>query len=120
MGTLKDLDVYKLAYQSALSINELTESFPGFEKFSLTDQLRRSTRSVVANIAEAYRKRSYPKHFKSKLSDADSELCETLMWLDFAKDFGYLPIEHHAQLCSAYERIGAMIGKMIRNPHKFQ
>ena len=81
----KDMKVYQLAYSSAMEIYNISKSFPREEIYSLTDQMRRSSRSVCVNIAEGYRKRIYPKHFKSKITDADGECSETMIWLDFAK-----------------------------------
>ena len=94
----RELRVYQLAFESAVQIYELTKGFPAQERYSLTDQIRRSSRSVCANIAEAWRKRRYPKNFVSKLSDADAEATETLVWLDFALHFGYLSADHHKEL----------------------
>ena len=82
----KSLKVYQLAYKLALEIFEISKGFPKEEVYSLTDQIRRSSRSVCTNIAEAYRKRRYPKHFTSKISDADGEASETTVWLDFVFD----------------------------------
>jgi len=80
----KDLNVFKLAFESAMKIFEVSKTWSKEEKYSLTDQIRRSSRSVCANIAEAWRKRRYPAHFVSKLSDADTEAAETEVWLEFA------------------------------------
>jgi four helix bundle protein len=89
----RDLKVYQLAYKAAMEIFELSKLFPKEEKYSLTDQIRRSSRSVAANIAEGFRKRQYPKMFVSKLADADGEATETQVWLDFARDCQYLSPE---------------------------
>jgi four helix bundle protein len=86
----RELRVDQLAFDSALQIQEITKSFPSEERYSLTDQVRRSSRSVCANIAEAWRRRKYPKNFVSKLTDSDSEATETLVWFDFALRFGYI------------------------------
>ena len=86
---------YQKSFELAMEIFETSKIFPTDEKYSLTDQVRRSSRSVSANIAEAYRKRQYPAHFKSKLSDADMENSETQVWLDFALKCGYLKTETH-------------------------
>ena len=88
--THRELDVYKLAFQVAVEIYKLSSKFPKNETYSLTDQIRRSSRSVCANTAEAFRKRKYPKHFVSKLSDSEAEAAETQVWLDFALEFGYI------------------------------
>ncbi len=100
-------------------IFEKTKFFPKEEMYSLTDQVRRSSRSVCANIAEAYRKRIYPKHFVSKLTDADSECAETCVHLDFAKRCGYLEDQTHEQLLALYYEVGKMLGSMINAPEKF-
>jgi len=115
----KDLKVYQSAYQLAMEIFDESKAFPKEERYSLTDQIRRSSRSVAANIAEGYRRRRYPNIFLSRLSDADSEATETQVWLNFAHDCGYLPKERYDELASGYEEIGRMLGSMIANPEKF-
>jgi four helix bundle protein len=96
-----------------------SKTFPQEERYSLTSQIRRSSRSVAANIAEGFRKRQYPNMFVSKLADSDAEATETLVWLDFARDCGYLPAEHHRELAAGYEEIGKMLHSMIEHPEKF-
>ena len=86
----KGLKVYQLSYKLAMEIFRLSKQFPKEETYSLTDQIRRSSRSVAANVAEGYRKRRYPKHFVSKLSDADGEATETQVWLEIARDCEYI------------------------------
>jgi four helix bundle protein len=115
----KDLKVFQAAYGLAMEIFEVTKAIPKEERYSLTDQLRRSSRSVAANIAEGYRKRQYPNMFVSKLADADAEATETQVWLDFARDCGYLSAEQHNQLANRCLEVGKMLGSMIRNPEKF-
>lgn len=115
----KDLKVYQLAYRLAMEIFEITKSFPKEERYALTDQSRRSSRSVAANIAEAFRKRQYPNAFISKLSDSDAEAAETLVWLDFAHDCGYLAPENRDALVVQYEEVGKMLGAMMAAPEKF-
>jgi four helix bundle protein len=115
----RDLKVYKLAYKLAMEIFVASKSFPSEEKYSLTDQIRRSSRSVVANIAEGFRKRQYPKMFVSKLADADGEATETQVWLDFARDCKYLPVEKCTALVKEYEEVGRMLGSMMASPEKF-
>lgn len=115
----RDLKVYQLAYKLAMKIFNESKSFPKEEKYSLTDQIRRSSRSVAANIAEGFRKRQYPKMFVSKLADSDGEATESQVWLDFAKDCEYLSLEKHAELIKGYEEIGKMLGTMISMPEKF-
>lgn len=115
----RDLKVYQLAYKLAMDIFNLSKSFPKEEKYSLTDQIRRSSRSVTANIAEGFRKRQYPKMFVSKLADADGEATETQVWLDFGKDCEYLNPEKHKELIKGYEEVGKMLGAMMSMPEKF-
>jgi len=96
-----------------------SRSFPTDERYSLVSQIRRSSRSVAANIAEGYRKRQYPAMFSSKLADADAEATETGVWLDFARDCGYLTPEAHRELAAAYEEVGRMLHSAISDPDKF-
>lgn len=119
MQGYRDLKVYQLAYKLAMGIYNESKSFPKDERFSLTDQIRRSSRSIAANIAEGYRKRQYPKMFVSKLADADGETTETQVWLDFSRDCGYISSERHDVLFKAYEEVGKMLGAMIAHPEKF-
>ncbi|MBU2609476.1 MAG: four helix bundle protein [Chloroflexi bacterium] len=119
MQGFRDLKVYQLAYKLAMEIFNESKAFPKDERYSLTDQIRRSSRSVAANIAEGFRKRQYPKMFVSKLADADGEATETQVWLDFARDCGYLSSERHNELLKAYEEVGRMLGSMITSPEKF-
>ena len=115
----RDLKVYQLAYDLAMRIFEYSKAFPADERYSLTSQIRRSSRSVAANIAEGFRKRQYPNMFVSKLADADAEATETQVWLDFARDCGYLSREHHNDLVARYEEIGRMLHAMIEHPERF-
>jgi len=119
MGGHKDLKVFQMAYRLAMEIFHLTRNFPAEEKYSLTDQIRRSSRSVAANIAEGYRKRQYPKVFVNKLSDSDGEATETQVWLEFSRDCGYLSIEVCQRLLGEYEEVGKMLGGMMFHPEKF-
>jgi four helix bundle protein len=115
----RDLKVYQLAYKLAMDIFKTSKVFPKEEKYSLTDQIRRSSRSIAANIAEGFRKRQYPKMFVSKLADADGEAAETQVWLDFARDSEYMSPELHAELVKGYEEVGKMLGTMMSMPEKF-
>jgi four helix bundle protein len=115
----KSLRVYQLAYELAMEIFHLSKKFPSEEKYSLTDQIRRSSRSVATNIAEGYRKRQYSKMFVSKLADSDGETAETQSWLDFSRDCGYISRETHESLHSRYESVGGMLGNMMQHPEKF-
>ena len=109
----KELRVYKLAFDSAMEIFELGRSWPSEEKYSLTDQIRRSSRSVCTNIGEAWRKRRYEAAFISKLSDSDGEAAETEVHLDFALRCGYVPADKHARLRDQYDHICRQLTKMI-------
>ena len=115
----KDLKVYNLAFEATMEIFELSKSFPIEEKYSLTDQIRRSSRSVCANIAEAYRKRRYPKAFVSKLSDSEGEAAETQVWLDFSLKCKYIMDKDHQTLYQKYDWIIGKILIMINNPDKW-
>lgn len=118
-GSFKDMKVYRMAYRLAMNIFEISKSFPKAEMYSLTDQVRRSSRSVCSNIAEAYRKRSYPKYFSLRISDADSEASETLVWLDFARDCGYVSLSTHKTLSAEYEEVGRMLGGIAKQAELF-
>lgn len=115
----KELKVYQKAYKAAMDIYCESKKVPKEEMYSLTDQIRRSSRSVCTNIGEGYRKRIYPKHFTSKMSDSDGECTETMIHLDFAKDCGYISSEKHSELTDEYLQIGKMLGSMMSNPEKF-
>lgn len=114
-----DLRVYQRAFDAAMLIYELSKSWAREERYSLTDQIRRSSRSVCACIAEAWRKRRYVAHFVSKLSDADAEAAETQVWLNFALRCGYLAKEAHAKLYDDYEAICAGLVNMMSNPEEW-
>ena len=116
----RDLKVYQLAYELAMKIFEESKLFPKEERYSLTDQIRRSSRSVAANIGEGFRKRQYPKMFLSKLADADGEATETQIWLDFAFDCSYLAKKVYDSLILGYEEIGRMLGGMMASSEKFR
>ena len=119
MQGFRNLKVYQLAYKLAMEVFNESKSFPKDERYSLTDQIRRSSRSIATNIAEGYRKRQYPKMFVSKLADADGEATETQVWLDFARDCGYLPTERHDTLLKEFEEVGKMLGGIMAAPEKF-
>jgi four helix bundle protein len=114
--THHDLIVYQKAFDAALQVQELSRSFPKAEAYALTDQVRRSSRSVCANLAEAWRKRRYQKAFISKLSDAEGEAAETQVWLEFAVKFEYIEREAAANLYRTYDEILATIVGMINHP----
>ena len=119
-GSFRDLVVYRKARKLAKSIFEITKSFPKEGMYSLTDQLRRSSRSIGAQIAEAWAKRRYKKHFISKLTDADGEQQETQHWVETAEDCGYLSPEQTQKLNSALSEIGRMINSMINKADIFR
>jgi len=114
-----DLEVYMRAFAAAMRIFELSKGFPLEERYSLTDQIRRSSRSVCANIAEAWRKRRYPAHWVSKLSDSEAEAAETQTWIAFAAECGYLKRETAAELHNEYNAIIGMLVNMIRHPENW-
>ncbi len=116
----RDLTVYKKAYELAMEIFEITKSFHKEETYALTDQVRRSSRSVCRAIGEGYRKRQYPKHFSSKISDEDMENTETQISLDFAESCGYITTEKNLELRKKSEEVGRMLNHMIENPTKYQ
>ena len=118
-GSFMNMKVYQMAYKLAMEIFKISKSFPKSEMYSLTDQIRRSSRAVCANISEAYRKRRYPRHFALRITDADSEASETLVWLDFAKDCGYITVEQHKSMSSKYMEVGKMLGGMANHPENF-
>lgn len=115
----RELEVYKLAFKSAMEIFELSKSFPKEEKYSLTDQIRRSSRSVAANLAEGFRKRRYEKAFVAKLSDSEGEAAETQTWLDFALACQYISPEKRNQLNQEYEHVIGKLVNMIKSPDKW-
>jgi four helix bundle protein len=102
-----------------MEIFHLTKHFPREEVYSLTDQIRRSSRSVAANLAEGFRKRRYPNMLVNKLTDCDGEATETQVWLDFALDCGYMSQEDHDRLTKGYEEVGKMLSGMMANPKRF-
>jgi four helix bundle protein len=116
----RSLKVYEIAYDLAMKIFNISKDFPKEEKYSLADQIRRSSRSVCANIAEPYRKRRYPKHFTSKISDADCEASAPIVWLDFARDCGYTDNLFQKVLMEKYSELGKIPGSMANNPNKFK
>ncbi len=115
----KELLAYQKAFHLAMEIFEISKTFPKEETYSLTDQIRRSSRSVCANLAEAYRKRRYINHFISKLTDCDAENSETNVWLDFALACNYLSQENYNSLTQKSIEVGKLINFMINNPTKF-
>lgn len=115
----RDLKVYQLSYQLALDIHNISKTFPKEEKYSLIDQIRRSSRSIPANLAEAWKKRRYEKAFIAKIIDAAGEAGETEVWLDFSKDFGYLDASKYQQLMSKYDEVNRMLFGMIDKADKF-
>ena len=114
----KELKVYQDAFSAAMEIFKLVKTFPADERYSLTDQIRRSSRSVCGNISEGWRKRRYPKLFENKMIDADGEAAETQNWLDFAFACEYITEEKYSELYQKYEEILAMLNTMIINSAK--
>jgi len=115
----KQLRVYQLAFEAAMEIYELTRKFPAEERYSLSDQMRRSSRSVCANLAEAWRKRRYPAAFVSKLSDADAEAAETEVWLEFAARCRYIPPAKHAKLKDDFDHICRQLHSMMADSKRW-
>ena len=115
----RDLIAYKKAFEQACCIFETTIGFPAEEKYSLTDQIRRSSRSVCANLAEAYRKRNYHKHFLLKITDCLGENSETLVWLDFALKCKYISETDYKLKIEINEEVGKLLSYMLNNPKKF-
>ncbi len=116
----RELDVYRMGFESAMRIFEVSKSFPVEERYSLTDQIRRSSRSVCANVTEAFRKRKYPKAFVAQLSDAEGEAAETQAWLDFCIKCGYIDRETYKNLDSEYDQIIGKLVNMARFPEKWK
>lgn len=119
INSAKDLEVYKTAYALSMEIFQLSKIFPPEEKYALTSQIRRSSRSVCLNLREAWAKRRYEAHFISKLTDCDGENSETNSSLDFANDCGYINQEVHQNLNSKTVEIGKMLGAMLNHPEPF-
>lgn len=117
--THEDLEIYQMAFKAAMEIFELSKKFPAEEKYSLTDQIRRSSRSVCANLAEAWRKRRYKAAFIAKLSDSETEAAEVQVWLKFAVECGYLEVDIARNLYKSYNRILGGLVNMINNPDKW-
>lgn len=119
INSAKDLDVYKKAYALSMEIFEISKNFPPEERYALSSQIRRSSRSVCLNLREAWAKRRYEAHFVSKLTDCDGENSETDSSLDFALSCGYISGPVHAKLANVCGEIGKMLGSMIKNPGGF-
>ncbi len=117
--SIKELTVYKKAYALAMQVFQVSKRFPVEERFALTGQIRRSSRSVCNNLREAWAKRRYLPHFISKLSDCDGENGETDTSLDFARDCGYITEAEHRDLTTRSAEVGKMLGSMIKNPDRF-
>lgn len=116
----RELKAYQKGFELAMKIFEVTKTFPKEERYALIDQIRRSSRSVCANIAEGYRKRLYIKHFVAKLSDADMENTETQVWLEFALSCKNISKDAHDGLLEDSLEVGKLLGYMIQNPNKFK
>ncbi len=119
MGTFSDMEVFKKAYKLAMDIYIISKIFPAEEKYSLTDQIRRSSRSVCTNFGEAYRRRKYPAHFVSKLTDSDAENTEIEIWLKFSFSCEYINEVMYNDFTVRCSEVGRMLGHMINNPDKY-
>ena len=117
--THRDLDVYRMGFDAAMQIFERTKSFPKEETYSLTDQIRRSSRSVCSNIAEAWRRRRYEAAFINKLNEVEAEAAETQVWLEFSRECGYLNGKISGELYTTYDHIIGKLVIMIRSPEKW-
>lgn len=115
----QDLEAYRAAYRLAMEIFRASKAWPAEERYSLTDQIRRSSRSVCTNLAEAWAKRRYVAHFTSKLTDADGENLETQAWLNFSRDCGYLDDAAFSGFVDASEEVGRLLGGMLAKPESF-
>jgi len=118
-GSFRELKVYQKAFKFAMIVFEITKCFPSQEKFELTDQIRRSSRAICRAIGEGYGKRQYPKHFSSKMNDADMENTETQVSLDFAKSCKYISDQEYIELIVTSEEIGRMLNHMIIYTEKY-
>jgi four helix bundle protein len=119
INSFKDLIVYQKAYILSMEIFNISKSFPKEEKYSLTDQIRRSSRSVTSCIAESWAKRKYVKSFINKLTDSLGEEYETEVWLDYSKDSKYITLQQHMELMSGYDEVRKMLISIINNPEKW-
>src|SRR6516165_3268180 len=119
VNSAKELAVYTLAHELAMEVYELSKHFPPEERFALTGQIRRSSRSVCMNLREAWAKRRYESHFISKLTDCDGENSETDTSLDYARDCGYVTPDEHRELTALCNEVGRMIGGMLAKPDAF-
>ena len=117
--THEDLVIYQKAFEAAMTIFELSKQFPTEERYSLTDQIRRCSRSVCANFAEAWRKRRYKASFVAKLNDCEAEAAETQVWLKFTVRCGYLSTEQVRELNSTYNQVLSGLVKMINSPESW-
>ena len=117
--SVKELEVYQLAYRMAMEIFAHSRAFPAEERWALTGQIRRSSRSVCLNLREAWAKRRYEAHFISKLTDSDGENSETDSSLDFARDCGYIEEVQHRDLTEMNRSVGRMLGSMMKTPGPF-
>lgn len=115
----KNLKIYQLTFKAVVEIFELTKKFPVKEKFSFTDHIRRSSKSVCTFIKEEYKKRKHPKYFSLKLTDADGDATETIIWLDLAFTANYISKDEHFRLVNTYDEIGWMLNSMADNPENF-
>jgi four helix bundle protein len=119
VASFDELEVYQVAFVLQQDLFGLSKHWPKVENYSLTDQIRRSSRSIGANIAESWAKRRYPAHFLSKLTDADGELQETLHWIKTAKACEYISAADHEQLLAQLQQIGRLLGSMINRHESF-
>ena len=119
MAGFKDTNIYKKAFEMSRMVFKLSKRFPAEERYSLTDQIRRSSRSVSAQFAEGYRKKRYPAHFVSKMTDCDGENAETQVWLDHAVACEYVTVQDIAPILAISEEVGKLLGNAIDHPENY-
>jgi four helix bundle protein len=119
MGTFKDLTVYKKSFSLAIDLHKVSGKFPKEEMFGMVSQIKRSSKSVTATIAEGYRKRMYEAYFISKISDADMENTETQVWLEFAVALNYIDDKSYNEFIERSDEVGKLLYHMINNPKKY-
>ena len=120
INTHRDLNVYNISFKASMELYEITKRFPKEEMYSLTNQIRRSSRSVCSNITEAFRRRKYPKSFTSKLNESEAEAAETQNWLDYALECKFIDIVEHQKLNNQYDCIIGMLVNMRLTANKWQ
>ena len=119
MSDFRDLSVYKKAFENAMLVFEMVKKFPTEEKYGLSSQIRKSSRSVCSCLGEGYRKRKYINHFVAKVSDSDMENSESIVWLNFALACKYIVQAEHNNMVNRFEEVGKMLNHIMDNPEKY-